>query len=66
MNKPFAPEGQSARSTRTSTWPMAAYDDDDEADGDTDFDDEEEPSIRRHDRWFARPGFGSPEWWSGT
>jgi hypothetical protein len=45
---------------------MAAYDDDDEADGDTDFDDEEEPSIRRHDRWFARPGFGSPEWWSGT
>jgi hypothetical protein len=41
------------------------YDDDDETGDDGDFDDDDEPSIRQHDCWFSRPGFGSPEWWTG-
>ena len=69
MSKAFVPEGQSVGGRLA--WPLVAYaydddDDDDEADDETDFDERDEPSVRQHDRWFTCPGFGSPEWWSGT
>jgi hypothetical protein len=67
MSKAFSSDGQSAQSRPRPAWPLAIYDDDDdEVDDDTDFDEEDEPSIHRGNQWFARPGFGSPEWWSGT
>ncbi len=66
MSNPFSPDGQTAETDARTVAPMAVYDDDDEADDETDFDEDDELSIRPHDRWFSRPGFGSPEWWSGT
>jgi hypothetical protein len=45
---------------------MAVVDDDDEADDEIDFDEDDELPTRPHALWFSRPGFGSPEWWSGT
>ena len=65
MSKAFATNDQLAQSTLGHVG--AAYDDDDdEADDETDSDEEDEPSIRRSNQWFAPPGFGSPEWWSGN
>jgi hypothetical protein len=66
MNNPFARDGQTAKTDDWTVGAMSVYDDDDESDDDADFDDDEEPSIHKHDHWCSRPGFGSPEWWSGT
>lgn len=66
MNNPFA-RGSHQDSTDQLVIRFAAVDDDDdEADDDGDFEDDDEPSVRSQERWFSRPGFGSPEWWSGT
>ena len=64
MSKVSAPDGQFAQ-PRGRMWPEAVYDDDDDANDETDVEEEDEPSVGRQDRWSARPGFGSPEWWSG-
>jgi len=66
MNNPFARGGHEESTDQLVVWSAAVYDDDDEADDDADFEDDDEPSVRMQDRWFSRPGFGSPEWWSGT
>jgi hypothetical protein len=64
MSNPFSPDRQTAEIESQTL--MVVYDDDDEADDETDFDEDDELSMRPHSRWFSRPGFGSPEWWSGT
>ena len=64
MSNPFSPDRQTAEIESQTL--MVVYDDDDEADDETDFDEDDELSMRPHARWFSRPGFGSPEWWSGT
>ncbi len=67
MSKATGPDGKSSQVRPSQVWSLAVDDDDDdEADDDTDFDEDDEPSIRRGTQWSARPGFGSPEWWSGT
>ncbi len=66
MSNPFARDEQSVRVSKALVGPPAVYDDDDEADEDSDFEEGDEPSVRHYDRWVTRPGFGSPEWWSGT
>jgi hypothetical protein len=68
MSNPFAGDDQASKSAVGLVWPPAVDDgdDDDEADDAADFDEDDEPSIRRYDRWVTRPDFGSPEWWSGT
>jgi len=67
MSNPFARGGhQEEAKDGPTVWSTAVYDDDDEADDDADFEDDDEPSIRSLERWSSRPGFGSPEWWSGT
>ncbi len=66
MSNSFARGGHSESSEGATIWSSAVYDDDDEAEDDTDFDEEDEVSVRQQDRWSFRPGFGSPEWWSGT
>ena len=62
MSNPFVRDGEMAAESPLSGGVVFFYDDDDD---DGDFDDDDEPSIRQHDRWFSRPGFGSPEWWTG-
>jgi hypothetical protein len=42
----------------------APYDYDDEGDDDADFDQDDELATVPHERWFSRPGFGSPQWWT--
>jgi hypothetical protein len=66
MSNSFARGGRRESSEGIAIWSSAVYDDDDEADGDTDFDEEDEASARLQDRWSFSPGFGSPEWWSRT
>jgi hypothetical protein len=65
MSKPLGRESEAGTLHGLTVWSAAVYDDDDEADDETDFDDEDESSVRRLD-WSTRPGFGSPEWWSGN
>jgi hypothetical protein len=66
MSKAFVPEGEFAQPRGIAAWPPAVYDDDDDASDETDFEEEDDLSAGRQDRWSTRPGFGSPEWWSGT
>jgi hypothetical protein len=66
MSNSFVRGGQGESSNGTTVWSSAVYDDDDEAEDDGDFEEEDGTSVHRHDRWFSKPGFGSPEWWSGT
>jgi len=42
---------------------MPDFDDDDD-DADCDDDDDEGMVTPRHETWFSRAGFGSPEWWT--
>ncbi len=48
--------------------PIMTYPDDDDDDDDAQPDDDEEENVglANHARWSSRPGFGSPEWWSGS
>lgn len=66
MSKPFARDGRNGSTEGRLVWTASAYDDDDEADDEDDFDEDDEASLRRHEQWASRPGFGSPEWWSRT
>lgn len=65
MSNPWGRDRETGKVDGLAVWSTVVYDDDDEADDESDFDDEDESSIRRLD-WSTRPGFGSPEWWSGT
>jgi hypothetical protein len=66
MSKAIVPDGKSSQARPLPVWSLAVDDDDDEAGDEADFDEDDEPSIRRSGEWSARPGFGSPEWWSGN
>jgi hypothetical protein len=57
------PESTNVRPNKSWTFPELD-DDDDEADYDDGEDDDEGITIVRHERWFSRSGFGTPEWWS--
>ncbi len=67
MSKAIGPDGKSSQARPLQVWSLAVDDDDDdEADDEADFDEDDESSIHRGAQWSARPGFGSPEWWSGN
>lgn len=66
MSNRFAHGGSQESTESLNVWSVSVYDDDDEADDDADFEDDDEPSIRRSEVWSSRPDFGSPEWWSRT
>jgi hypothetical protein len=62
MSNPFPTE---TKSPITSPKPIQAMPDFDDDDDDACDDDEDEGvAAPRHDSWFSRSGFGSPEWWS--
>lgn len=65
MSNRFAQRGSRESTDGMLVWSVAV-DDDDDADDEADFEDDDEPSIRRPDIWSSRPDFGSPEWWSRT
>jgi len=64
MNNPSIPEPRSSESILRTSAIFQAYDDEDD---EADYDDDEEDGIptSADQHWFARPGFASPEWFSG-
>ena len=54
--------------TKANAAPIQALPDLDDDEGDAEYDDDEDEDeasvVLRQERWFARSGFGSPEWWS--
>jgi hypothetical protein len=64
---PSPTEEVRGKSTARKIWLFPDYYDDDDEDDFDDFDDDEEsPLESSRERWFSRPDFGSPEWWSRT
>jgi hypothetical protein len=65
MSNPTLAEPESTNPSPMKVWTFSAFDDDDDDEADYDDGEDEDggtPTVK-HERWFSRSGFGSPEWW---
>jgi len=65
MTDPSLTGEQNTKLMPRTLWLFPNHDDDDDDAGDDDSDDDA-PAIVSCGRWFSRPDFASPEWWSRT